>query len=545
MSSAHVYVRLHKGQTIDDISEGNKVNNIDVVYTPWSNLKKTASMDVGQVGFHNPKMVRTVRVEKRINEIVNRLNRTKVERKPDFKAEREAVSAAERAERKLQLRDKKRREEMERLEKERQAELRSYKGLMVSENMTSNKQIGATSKSLQELEEDFINHLNLGNVKPNEVPDDTVKAVAEVLAKSTSLKVSEDGKKVGRTTEIPKPEEVIEQLDSRTVAATPFQYDVTQEDLENFFGQFAKVNSVRLPRHVGDKRFFCGIALIEFSTEEDAEKALNENLVYAGTTLELKQKKDFDVQRARETEAFEMSHSLGGLSHKNNSNSEANYPKGLIIAFALKKIVNATEQDGTDDAANGENVNKDEEAPGDNVDKDNKEKNDTNNGLGSEEKETEDEERSPEGPTEMGDEKEERVTAAAYVDDMNVVLREDLKAVFKKYGTVKFIDFKIGVDSGYIRFEEPEAAQKARAAAVLAEQGGLVVKNYIATLEPVSGDAEREYWSLLRGNQEKWRENKGNRGRGGKYNRGGKFGRSRENDTARGRPNKARKVGAA
>lgn len=36
---------------------GNKVNNIDVVYTPWSNLKKTASMDVGQVGFHNPKMV--------------------------------------------------------------------------------------------------------------------------------------------------------------------------------------------------------------------------------------------------------------------------------------------------------------------------------------------------------------------------------------------------------------------------------------------------------------------------------------------------------
>jgi len=36
---------------------GNKVNNVDVVYTPWSNLKKTASMDVGQVGFHNSKMV--------------------------------------------------------------------------------------------------------------------------------------------------------------------------------------------------------------------------------------------------------------------------------------------------------------------------------------------------------------------------------------------------------------------------------------------------------------------------------------------------------
>ncbi|KAK8550469.1 hypothetical protein V6N13_118986 [Hibiscus sabdariffa] len=172
MSSAHVYLRLQKGQTIDDISEGlledcaqlvkansiqgNKVNNIDVVYTPWSNLKKTPSMDVGQVGFHSSKMVRTVRVEKRINEIINRLNRTKVERTPDLKAEREAVSAAEKAERKQQTREKKRREELERLEKERQAEIRSYKGLMVSENMTSNKQIAETSKSFQEVEEDFM-----------------------------------------------------------------------------------------------------------------------------------------------------------------------------------------------------------------------------------------------------------------------------------------------------------------------------------------------------------------------------------------------------
>ncbi|KAI5669329.1 hypothetical protein M9H77_19182 [Catharanthus roseus] len=172
MSSAHVYLRLNKGQTIDNIPEGvledcaqlvkansiqgNKVNNVDVVYTPWQNLKKTPSMDVGQVGFHNSKMVRTVRVEKRINEIVNRLNRTKVERTPDLKAEREAVNAAERAERKQQLRDKKRREEMDRLEKERQAELRSYKNLMVADKMTSNKDIAAANKSLQELEEDFM-----------------------------------------------------------------------------------------------------------------------------------------------------------------------------------------------------------------------------------------------------------------------------------------------------------------------------------------------------------------------------------------------------
>lgn len=33
------------------------MNNINVVYTQWSNLKKTGDMDVGQIGFHRQKEV--------------------------------------------------------------------------------------------------------------------------------------------------------------------------------------------------------------------------------------------------------------------------------------------------------------------------------------------------------------------------------------------------------------------------------------------------------------------------------------------------------
>lgn len=100
VSSAHVYLRLNKGETLDDIHQdvlidacqlvkansitGNKMNNIDIVYTMWDNLKKTASMEVGQVSFHYPKLVRKFRVERRINEVVNRLNKTKIELHPDF-----------------------------------------------------------------------------------------------------------------------------------------------------------------------------------------------------------------------------------------------------------------------------------------------------------------------------------------------------------------------------------------------------------------------------------------------------------------------------
>lgn len=98
VSSAHVYLRLRPGQTIDDIPSavledaaqlvkansimGNKMNDVDVVYTMWANLKKTAGMEVGQVGFHKERDVRKIRVAKRINEIVNRLNKTKKEEHP-------------------------------------------------------------------------------------------------------------------------------------------------------------------------------------------------------------------------------------------------------------------------------------------------------------------------------------------------------------------------------------------------------------------------------------------------------------------------------
>lgn len=60
--------------------EGNKKNNLSIIYTPASNLKKTGDMAIGQVSFHKEKLVRRFHVAARENEVVNRMKKTKGER---------------------------------------------------------------------------------------------------------------------------------------------------------------------------------------------------------------------------------------------------------------------------------------------------------------------------------------------------------------------------------------------------------------------------------------------------------------------------------
>ncbi|KAG6821884.1 hypothetical protein H0H92_000330, partial [Tricholoma furcatifolium] len=80
---------------------GNKKDNLTVIFTPADNLKKTGDMAVGQVSFHNDKRVKRVHIAKRENPIVNRLNKTKVEKAVDHEQEKidriKAESAKRRA----------------------------------------------------------------------------------------------------------------------------------------------------------------------------------------------------------------------------------------------------------------------------------------------------------------------------------------------------------------------------------------------------------------------------------------------------------------
>ncbi|CED85552.1 Predicted coiled-coil protein [Phaffia rhodozyma] len=107
LSSAHVYLRIPSslpygdwdnlpekllidlGQLVKANSiEGNKKNNITIIYTPWDNLKKTGDMATGAVSFHSDKRVKRVYISTRDNAIVNRLVKTKVVKEVDHEHER-------------------------------------------------------------------------------------------------------------------------------------------------------------------------------------------------------------------------------------------------------------------------------------------------------------------------------------------------------------------------------------------------------------------------------------------------------------------------
>lgn len=73
---------------------------------------------------HSVSQVKIVAVEKKVNEIVNRLEKTKDERFPDLAAEKESRDQEERNEKKAQLLDLKKQEKEEQKRKKEMEELK-------------------------------------------------------------------------------------------------------------------------------------------------------------------------------------------------------------------------------------------------------------------------------------------------------------------------------------------------------------------------------------------------------------------------------------
>ncbi|KAF8659690.1 hypothetical protein AX16_001793 [Volvariella volvacea WC 439] len=167
LSSAHVYLRMPEGMEWEAIPEalltdcaqlvkansieGNKKDNLTIIYTPGDNLKKTGDMAVGQVSFHSDKRVKRVHVAKRENPIVNRLNKTKVEREVDHEQERVDRIKKENAIKRVQAAEKRKADAELARQREAEKAARSYDSLFnVEEDENVPRKYG------RELEDDFM-----------------------------------------------------------------------------------------------------------------------------------------------------------------------------------------------------------------------------------------------------------------------------------------------------------------------------------------------------------------------------------------------------
>ncbi|CAI5979589.1 unnamed protein product [Closterium sp. NIES-64] len=96
------------------------------------------------------------------------------------------------------------------------------------------------------------------------------------------------------------------------------------------------------------------------------------------------------------------------------------------------------------------------------------------------------------------------------------VTREECRFVFEKFGIVKFVEYKAGDLTGFIRFETPEGPIKANNKAKSAP-AALTIKGYPVTVNILDGEEEAAYWSKLRDGQKKRKDFGGGRFGGGGF----------------------------
>lgn len=133
-------------------TQGDKPQQVTVVYTPWTNLNKTPSMDVGQVGFHSEELALKKTVTKNPT-IFKALEKTRTQKVVDLAGNREQRDKADRLAEKKAKEAVRVAEKEQRIAKQKADDLLHYKDVMVESKMHSNKE---NKKTAQEMEEDFM-----------------------------------------------------------------------------------------------------------------------------------------------------------------------------------------------------------------------------------------------------------------------------------------------------------------------------------------------------------------------------------------------------
>lgn len=173
LSSAHVYLRMPapEGVTTRDVLaemlkaipedvitemaqlvkansiEGCKKSEVDIVYTPFHNLDKRIDMDTGTVGFKDIK---------KENEIVKRIEKTREEKQPELKIEKEQRMEEEKQKNRKAIAQRKEAEKQAAKEAEEKRKLQSYDSLFQNAEENKPPQVDGSIEQCRAAEEDFM-----------------------------------------------------------------------------------------------------------------------------------------------------------------------------------------------------------------------------------------------------------------------------------------------------------------------------------------------------------------------------------------------------